>query len=187
MEITRRSCSRSVRPRRSCPWILRIGRWPASRGRTIRTAPAADPGFLAWPVRSLPHPLRTFWQEPESVVDPVDRFCGHILGPRRPDGQHTFQFGWVREELVDPGFDRGHEFHDGLGGVLLQIAVAVSGVALYQGVDVDPGNRGLDAQQIRHTGFGVRVVPDLAFAVCYRGANLLGGQPRSVEETDQPG
>ena len=41
--------------------------------------------------------LGTSRQEPEPVIDPVDRFCGHVLGPCRAGGQHPLQFGWIRE------------------------------------------------------------------------------------------
>ena len=41
--------------------------------------------------------------------------------------EDSLEFGGVREQLVDPGLDGGDELDDRFCGVLLQIAVAVSG------------------------------------------------------------
>ncbi|COY48163.1 Uncharacterised protein [Mycobacterium tuberculosis] len=109
------------------------------------------------------------------------------MGALRPGGEHGLQLRGICGQFVNSGLDRVDEFDDGLGGVFLQIAVAVSGIAVDENVDVGPGDRRLDVQQVRHPWLDVRVIADVTFAVGHGGANLLGGQCRIVEQVDQTG
>ena len=94
-----------------------------------RPQPIEDPGLAGSLIARLPRVL--------SAVSAGTR-AGHRPArpssrPRRrraprPAGQHGLQFGGIGEQFVDPGLDRGHELDDGLGGVLLQIAVTAPGI-----------------------------------------------------------
>lgn len=60
------------------------------------------------------------------------------MGALRPGGEHGLQLRGICGQFVNSGLDRVDEFDDGLGGVFLQIAVAVSGIAVDENVDVGP-------------------------------------------------
>jgi hypothetical protein len=87
-------------------------------------------------------------KEPQPIVDPLDRFACHFLGTLRSGREHSLQFGEIGRQFVDSVLDRAYELDDGLGGVLLQVALAAPSVALDELVDVDSGDRRPNAQQV---------------------------------------
>src|SRR3569833_393416 len=121
-------------------------------------------------------------QEPAPIADRLHGVTGDLARAGGAAGQHAGELLFVGEELLGALADGGEGVQDSLGEVLLQRAVALTGIAGLQLRNGRVTQRGVDTQKIGAARLVLLVGDDLGARVGHRAHDLLAQRARLVEK-----
>ena len=85
-------------------------------------------------------------KEADLFIDVVDKRLGNLLRRLCALGQNALELAAIRHQLIKACLERSGKFLQRICGIDLEVAIALVGVLLHQGIDGFTGQRGLDDQ-----------------------------------------